>query len=131
MCGNAVRCVAHLLVSRGRVAAGPVTVETGRGVLALEVTRTGPRSSRVRVDMGAPILEAAEIPVAGIAGRVVDAACPALGAEQTWWRASGLDPRMTPRAWPAPSRAAPAARSRPTCPAGGWNSTGPRRGTSS
>jgi len=95
MCGNAVRCVAHLLVSRGRAAEGTVTIETGRGVLPLEVTRTGPRSSRVRVDMGAPILEAAEIPVAGHSGQVVDAACPALGAEQAWWRASGLDPRMT------------------------------------
>ena len=48
MCGNAVRCVAHLLVSRGRAAEGTVTIETGRGVLPLEVTRTGPHSSRVR-----------------------------------------------------------------------------------
>ena len=95
MCGNAVRCVAHLLVDRGRRAAGTVTVETGRGVLALEVTRTGPRSSRVRVDMGAPILAAAEIPVAVPGDRIVDAACPALGPEQPWWRACGLDPRMT------------------------------------
>ncbi|MFM9026284.1 MAG: diaminopimelate epimerase [Planctomycetaceae bacterium] len=95
MCGNAVRCVAHLLVSRGRAAEGPVTVETGRGVLALELTRTGPHASRERVAMGAPILEAAENPVAGVAGRAVDAACAALGPEQPWWRASGLDPRMT------------------------------------
>lgn len=95
MCGNAVRCVAHLLVARGRAPEGTVTIETGRGVLALDVVRTGPRSSRVRVDMGAPILEAADIPVAGGAGPVVDAACPALGAERPWWRESGLDPRMT------------------------------------
>ena len=95
MCGNAVRCVAHLLVARGRAAAGTVTIETRRGVLSLEVTRTGPRSSRVRVDMGEPILEAAEIPVAGVVGRIVDAPCPALGREQDWWRACGLDPRMT------------------------------------
>ena len=95
MCGNAVRCVAHLLVDRGRAAEGPVTIETGRGVLTLEVTRTGPRSSRVRVDMGPPILDPARIPVAVAGDRVVDAACPALGAEAEWWRASGLDPRMT------------------------------------
>ena len=95
MCGNAIRCVAHLLVDRGRAAEGPVTVETGRGVLTLEVTRTGPRTSRVRVDMGEPILEAAAIPVAVTGARVVDAACPALGAEQPWWRDCGLDPRMT------------------------------------
>ena len=95
MCGNAVRCVAHLLVARGRVTEGPVTVETGRGVLTLEVARTGPRSSRVRVDMGEPILEAAEIPVAVAGDRVVAAACAALGAEDAWWRDCGLDPRMT------------------------------------
>ncbi|RLS76356.1 MAG: diaminopimelate epimerase [Planctomycetota bacterium] len=96
MCGNGVRCVAHMVVARGRAPAGPVTIETGRGVLTLEVVRTGPRSSRVRVDMGAPLLEAAEIPVQGAGtGRVVDAPCTALGAEQPWWQACGLDPRMT------------------------------------
>ncbi len=95
MCGNAVRCVDHMLVARGRAEEGPVTIETGRGVLALELTRTGPRASRVRVDMGAPILAAAEIPVAVPGDRVVDVACPALGPEQPWWRACGLDPRMT------------------------------------
>ena len=95
MCGNAVRCVAHLLVDRGRAAEGRVTIETGRGVLTLDVTRTGPRSSRVRVDMGAPILEPAAIPVAVAGDRVVDAPCPALAVEQPWWQACGLDPRMT------------------------------------
>ena len=95
MCGNAVRCVAQLLVSRGRAAEGMVAIETGRGVLTLEVTRTGPRTSQVRVDMGEPILEPARIPVAVAGDRIVDAACPALGAEADWWRASGLDPRMT------------------------------------
>ena len=94
MCGNGVRCVAHLVVSRGHAAEGPVTIETGRGVLTLEVTRTGDRTSRVRVDMGEPLLDAAEIPVAGT-GRVVDAACPALGPSEPWWEACGLDPRMT------------------------------------
>jgi len=94
MCGNGVRCVAHLVVSRGHAAAGRVAIETGRGVLTLDVERTGPRTSRVRVDMGQPLLEAAEIPVAG-AGRIVDAACPAVGTHEPWWDACGLDPRMT------------------------------------
>jgi len=96
MCGNGVRCVAHLVVSRGRAAAGTVTIETGRGVLALEVAPTGPRSSRVRVDMGEPLLDAGDVPVVGLPpGRVVDAPCAALGAEEAWWRAAGLEPRMT------------------------------------
>ena len=29
MCGNGVRCVAHLVVSRGRAAPGPVTIWAG------------------------------------------------------------------------------------------------------
>ena len=96
MCGNGVRCVAHLVVSRGRAAPGAVTIETGRGVLTLVVTPTGPRTSQVRVDMGEPLLSAASIPVQGVGpGAVVDAACAALGAEQDWWRECGLDPRMT------------------------------------
>jgi diaminopimelate epimerase len=96
MCGNGVRCVAHLVVSRERAAEGPVTIETGRGVLTLRVSRTGPRTSQVRVDMGEPLLDAAAIPVvAGAAGRVVDAPCPAVNAEEPWWRDCGLDPRMT------------------------------------
>ena len=94
MCGNGVRCVAHLVVARGHAPAGRVAIETGRGVLTLDVERTGDRTSRVRVDMGQPLLEAAEIPVTG-AGRIVDAACPALGAHESWWDDCGLDPRMT------------------------------------
>jgi diaminopimelate epimerase len=96
MCGNGVRCVAHLVVSRGRAAPGPVTIETGRGVLTLEVTRTGERTSQVRVDMGPPLLEAAAVPVTGVGpGPVVDAVSAALGGEEAWWHDCGLDPRMT------------------------------------
>ncbi len=96
MCGNGVRCVAHLVVARGRAPAGPVAIETGRGVLTVVVRPTGPQTSAVRVEMGEPLLEADEIPVVGCgSGRVVDAACPALGAEEPWWQECGLDPRMT------------------------------------
>jgi len=96
MCGNGVRCVAHLVVARGRAPAGQVTIETGRGVLDLDVRPTGPRTSLVRVAMGEPLLEAAEIPVVGLGtGRIIDVPCPALGAEEPWWAACGLDQRMT------------------------------------
>jgi diaminopimelate epimerase len=90
-----------LVVARGHAPAGAVTIETGRGVLTLDVASDGPRRSRVRVDMGEPLLSAAEIPVviadtaAATNGRVIDAACPALGAPEAWWEESGLDPRMT------------------------------------
>jgi diaminopimelate epimerase len=46
--------------------------------------------------MGEPFLDAADIPVTGAgAGRVIDAPSPAIGAEESWWRECGLDPRMT------------------------------------
>jgi diaminopimelate epimerase len=96
MCGNGVRCVAHLVVARGHAPAGAVTIETGRGVLTVVVRPTGRRSSQVRVEMGEPLLEAAAIPVTGVgAGRVVEAACEPLGPREPWWEACGLDPRMT------------------------------------
>jgi diaminopimelate epimerase len=97
MCGNGVRCVAHLVVSRGYAAAGDVSIETGRGVLVVSVAPTGPRSSRVRVDMGTPLLHPDEIPVAvlGLDGRVVDVESQAVGTRAAWWDEAGLDPRMT------------------------------------
>ena len=103
MCGNGVRCVAHLAVAHGHAAEGVVTIETGRGVLTLETRPTGPRSSMVRVDMGEPLLRAADIPVelpaVSAESQVVDAACPPLegplGRAEGWWEAVGLDPRMT------------------------------------
>jgi len=89
-------CVAHLVVARGHARPGTVTIETGRGVLTLDVRPTGPRQSQVRVDMGPPLLDAADIPVTGCGrGRVVDAACAAVGPREPWWDACGLDPRMT------------------------------------
>jgi diaminopimelate epimerase len=99
MCGNGVRCVAHLAVARGHAAAGEVSIETGRGVLALLVTPISRRRSQVRVNMGEPLLAAASIPVDLLAGgtddRVVDCPCPALMTPEPWWQAAGLDARMT------------------------------------
>src|SRR5262249_54038646 len=41
---------------------GRVTIETGRGILALDLEVERGKVRRVRVDMGAPILRSAEIP---------------------------------------------------------------------
>jgi len=62
MCGNGVRCVAKFIHDHGIAKKPRVTVETGRGVLTLDLTVEGGVARLVRVDMGAPILEAAEIP---------------------------------------------------------------------
>jgi diaminopimelate epimerase len=62
MCGNGVRCVAKFLYDHGLVRKPVLQVETGRGVLNLELEIKGEAVSQVRVDMGEPILEASRIP---------------------------------------------------------------------
>ncbi|HXG10052.1 MAG TPA: diaminopimelate epimerase [Gemmataceae bacterium] len=62
MCGNGIRCVAKYVYDHGLVRKPTLTVETGRGVLTLELELADGKVSRVRVDMGEPILESARIP---------------------------------------------------------------------
>jgi diaminopimelate epimerase len=62
MCGNGVRCVAKYLHDHGLSKRNPVTIETGRGILTLSLEIAQNRVRTVRVDMGAPILEAERIP---------------------------------------------------------------------
>jgi diaminopimelate epimerase len=62
MCGNGVRCVAKYIHDHGIAQKGRVTVETGRGVLTLDLEVEDDVVRRVRVDMGSPILEAEKIP---------------------------------------------------------------------
>jgi diaminopimelate epimerase len=62
MCGNGVRCVAKYIFDHGIVDNRRVTIETGRGVLTLDLEVSNNRVERVRVDMGTPILAASEIP---------------------------------------------------------------------
>jgi diaminopimelate epimerase len=62
MCGNGVRCVAKYIHDHGLARKGRVTVETGRGILALDLEVEGGKARRARVDMSAPILQASDIP---------------------------------------------------------------------
>src|ERR1700730_2424357 len=62
MCGNGVRCVAKYVYDHGIARKPTLTVETGRGVLSLDLEVQCNAVRRVRVDMGEPILEAARIP---------------------------------------------------------------------
>jgi diaminopimelate epimerase len=62
MCGNAVRCVAKYVHDHGLTQKPTLRIETGRGVLSLDLGVSGGRVERVRVDMGEPILAADEIP---------------------------------------------------------------------
>jgi len=64
MCGNGVRCICKLAHDRGVCTANPMRVQTGNGVLSLSYTTDDHgRVNRVTVDMGPPILGAAQIPV--------------------------------------------------------------------
>jgi diaminopimelate epimerase len=62
MCGNGVRCVAKYVHDHGIATRPTLTIETGRGVLDLELDVVDGRAERVRVDMGEPILAPADIP---------------------------------------------------------------------
>jgi diaminopimelate epimerase len=62
MCGNGVRCLAKYVYDHGLCRKEMLTVETGAGVLALELVLADGRVSQVRVDMGEPILEPEQIP---------------------------------------------------------------------
>jgi len=63
MCGNGIRCVAKYVYDHGICRNETLRIETGRGILTLELQVAAGRVERVRVDMGEPILEPARIPV--------------------------------------------------------------------
>jgi diaminopimelate epimerase len=102
MCGNGIRCVAKYAYDHAICKRPTLRIETGTGVLAVELEIVEGLVERVRVDMGRPILEAGKIPVdarLGQAdGRVVNsplAAFSIAGAPTDWMDRCGLDRRMT------------------------------------
>jgi diaminopimelate epimerase len=90
MCGNGIRCVAKFVHDHGLVQKPVLTIETGRGVLTLELSLKGGKVERVRVDMGEPILQAERIPTTlpgdppvnvplPVAGRTLAVTCVSVG----------------------------------------------------
>jgi len=72
MCGNGIRCLARLHYQRAARPRNPMLVETDCGIKTVELKLDGRgRAVEATVDMGAPILEGREIPVAA-EGRVID-----------------------------------------------------------
>ncbi len=63
MCGNGIRCVAKYVYDHGISAERRMKIETGAGVLTLDLEVDDGKVTRVRVDMGQPVLEPAKIPV--------------------------------------------------------------------
>lgn len=79
MCGNGIRCLARLARERGYARGRTVRVETGAGVLSVELLLRGGRIVGARVGMGEPRLERREIPMRGRPGRVVEEPIRVLG----------------------------------------------------
>lgn len=62
MCGNGIRCLAKYVYDHGIARKPSLRIETGRGILTLDVEVRIGKVQRVRVDMGEPILQASRIP---------------------------------------------------------------------
>ena len=63
MCGNGVRCFAKYVYERGLTTKKNLTVQTGAGIVEPKLFVRGKHVVRVRVDMGAPRLTRAEVPM--------------------------------------------------------------------
>lgn len=80
MCGNGIRCFARAVYEYGHTDKTTFSVETGAGILYPSLQVIDGQMTNVRVDMGEPILSAAQIPVAGLGeGRVIDQPLTVLG----------------------------------------------------
>ena len=89
MCGNGVRCVAKYVHDHGIALKPRLTIETGRGVLTLDLDIRHGKVERVTVDMGPPILDADKIPTTLPGPRVVNY------PDTPWGKDRGFDPRLT------------------------------------
>jgi len=78
MCGNGIRCVAKFVYDKGLTDSEHISIISGGQVKYLDLTVEGKQGSdrgqvsRVRVNMGSPILIPAEIPVVAEGEQVVD-----------------------------------------------------------
>src|SRR6476469_1481113 len=76
MCGNGIRCVAKYVYDHGIARKPTLTIETGRGVLTLDLVVEKNAVTQVKVDMGEPILESEKIPTTLPGPRVIDYPLP-------------------------------------------------------
>ena len=72
MCGNGIRCVAKYMYDYGLTDKTSISVETKSGIKYLDLTVENGKVSTVKVNMGAPILRAADIPVLCDTEQMVD-----------------------------------------------------------
>ena len=82
MCGNGIRCVAKYVYDHKMTDKTEISVETKAGIKYLDLTVEDGKVTKVKVDMGEPILEPKKIPVRSEKKRVVNE--PIAVAEKTW-----------------------------------------------
>jgi diaminopimelate epimerase len=62
MCGNGLRCVAKYVYDHGLVRKPSLQIETGRGILRVDLELANGSVSQATIDMGEPILDPRRIP---------------------------------------------------------------------
>ena len=72
MCGNGIRCVGKYVYDHGLTRKTSLSIVSCGKVKYLELTVEDGKVAKVRVNMGSPVLEAAEIPVVASQSPVVD-----------------------------------------------------------
>lgn len=82
MCGNGLRCVAKFVYDHEICRREQLKIQTGAGVLSVDLEIEAGKAKQVRVNMGAPILEPAKIPTTFTGDKVVNA--PLVVAGQTF-----------------------------------------------
>ena len=81
MCGNGIRCVGKYVYDHGLTQKTALTIVSCGKIKYLDLTVEDGKVTKVRVNMGSPILEAAEIPVVAEQSPVVDAPITVDGKE--------------------------------------------------
>lgn len=118
MCGNGLRCFARYVFEQEYTSSRRFSVETDRGVLSCEVLGEGAEMDRVRIEMGAPILESQDIPVVGGPGRFLEQSIECDGDSLTVSGVSMGNPHMVIFDWTPEQqeRLAPLLERHPTFP---------------
>lgn len=81
MCGNGIRCVAKYMYDYGITDKTSISVETKSGIKYLDLTLKNGKVDTVKVNMGAPILKASEIPVVSKKEQVISESVTVDGKE--------------------------------------------------
>ena len=72
MCGNAIRCVARYVYDKGYIKGTELSIESMGKVKYITLTVENNAVKCVRVDMGAPVLKAADVPVVSDSDKVIN-----------------------------------------------------------